>query len=103
MGFEYKCRVGLPQPIFCFIKIFNFRAFRLDWYRYKIRRKSFFPLKGERIKGTCLQKVEFLSGLGSRSRSEPGVFGSLEPEPLEKKNRSRSRSRLVKKSGAGVA
>ena len=25
------------------------------------------------------------SGLGSRSRSEPGVFGSLEPEPLEKK------------------
>jgi len=27
----------------------------------------------------------------SRSRSEPGVFGSLEPEPLEEeKNRSRS-------------
>ena len=28
---------------------------------------------------------------------EPGVFGSLEPEPLEK---NRSRSRLEKKSGA---
>ena len=38
----------------------------------------------------------FKAGLGSRSRSEPGVFGSLEPEPepLEKKTRSRSRSRL---------
>ena len=47
----------------------------------------------------------------SRSRSEPGVFGSLEPEPLEKKQepgpellgkqiRSWSRSRLKKKSGA---
>ena len=31
---------------------------------------------------------------------EPGVFGSLEPEPLEKK--TRSRSRLKKKSGAGA-
>ena len=39
----------------------------------------------------------FEAGLGSRSRSEPGVFGSLEPEPLEKKTRSRSRSRLEKK------
>ena len=41
-------------------------------------------------------------GLGSRSRcrSEPGVFGSLEPEPLEK---NRSRSRLEKQSGAGAA
>ena len=28
------------------------------------------------------------AGLGSRSRSEPGVFGSLEPEPLEKKPRA---------------
>ena len=27
----------------------------------------------------------FRSGLGSWSRSEPGVFGSLEPESLEKK------------------
>ena len=45
----------------------------------------------------------FYAGLGSRSRSERGVFGSLEPEPLEKKQepgpmplgkkvRSRSRS-----------
>ena len=24
-------------------------------------------------------------GLGSRSRSEPGVYGSLEPEPFEEK------------------
>ena len=31
---------------------------------------------------------------------EPGVSGSLEPEPLEKK--TRSRSRLEKKSGAGA-
>ena len=36
---------------------------------------------------------------------EPGVFGSLEPEPepLEKKTRSRSLRRLEKKSGAGAA
>ena len=26
-----------------------------------------------------------IPGLESRSRSKPGVFGSLEPEPLEKK------------------
>ena len=32
---------------------------------------------------------------------EPGVFGSLEPEPLEKK--TRSRSRLGKKSGNEAA
>ena len=31
---------------------------------------------------------------------EPGVFGPLEPEPLEKN--TRSRSRLGKKSGAGA-
>ena len=39
----------------------------------------------------------------SRSRSQlgPGVFGSLEPELIEKK--TRSRSRLEKKSGAGAA
>ena len=41
-----------------------------------------------------------IAGLGSLSRSEPGVFGSLEPEPIEKK--TRSRSRLEKKSGAGA-
>jgi len=31
--------------------------------------------------------MNFKAGLGSRSRLEPGVFGSLEPEPepLEKK------------------
>jgi len=40
-----------------------------------------------------------ISALGSRY--EPGVFGSLESEPLEKKNRSQSR--LEKKSGAGAA
>ena len=49
----------------------------------------------------------------SRSRSEPGVFGPLEPEPLEKKyqepepqpkgKKIRSRSRLKKKSRAGAA
>ena len=33
--------------------------------------------------------------------SEPGVFGYLEPEPLEKK--ARSRSRMEKKSGVGAA
>ena len=54
-----------------------------------------------------------LAGLGSRIRSwsrsqsrsrsqlGPGVFGSLEPELIEKK--TRSRSRLEKKSGAGAA
>ena len=36
------------------------------------------------------------AGLGSRSREEPGVIGSLEWEPLEKK--TQSRSRLEKKS-----
>ena len=30
------------------------------------------------------------AGLGSLSPSEPKVFGSLEPEPLEEKTRSRS-------------
>ena len=40
------------------------------------------------------------TGLGSRSRSEPGVFVSLEPEPLEKKTRAGA---AWKKSGAGAA
>ena len=37
----------------------------------------------------CMSLTNILnySGLGSRSRSEPGVFGSLEPEPLEEKKR----------------
>ena len=50
-------------------------------------------------------KVNWVAGLGSwsQSLSEPDIFGSLEPEPLEKKNRSRSQSRLEKKSGAGAA
>ena len=41
--------------------------------------------------------------MGRAGEPEPGVFGSLEPEqePLEKK--TRSRSRLEKKSGAGAA
>jgi hypothetical protein len=53
-----------------------------------------------------------LANLTNSQESEPGVFGSLEPEPLEKKNqepeplgkkiRSRSRSRFKKKSGAGA-
>ena len=35
---------------------------------------------------------------------EPGVFGFLEPEPLEKKqDPEHRRSRLEKKSGAGAA
>ena len=40
----------------------------------------------------------FQSGLGSRSqsRSEPGVFGSLEPEPLEKKTGAGARDALKK-------
>ena len=42
-----------------------------------------------------------LSVLARVGEPEPGVFGSLEPEPLEKK--TRSRSRLEKKSGAGAA
>ena len=42
----------------------------------------------------------YVPGLGSRSRSEPGVFGSLEPEPLEKKTGAGA---AWKKSGAGAA
>ena len=38
------------------------------------------------------QMRTYLAGLGSRSRSELGVFGSLEPELLEKKTKSWSRS-----------
>ena len=38
------------------------------------------------------------AGLGSRL--EPGVFGSLEPEPEPLEKKSRSWSRLEKKSGA---
>ena len=51
--------------------------------------------------------------MGSRSRSEPGILGSLEPEPLEIKNQEqepeppgkivKSRSPLEKKSRAGAA
>ena len=37
---------------------------------------------------------------GRAGEPEPGVFSSLEPEPLEKK--TKSRSRLKKKSGAGA-
>jgi hypothetical protein len=37
----------------------------------------------------------------SRSRSEPGVFGSLEPEPFEKKKSGAGAA--WKKSGAGAA
>ena len=41
-------------------------------------------------------------GLGSRSLSEPGVFGSLEPEPLEKKRGAGDGAAWKKKSGAGA-
>ena len=39
----------------------------------------------------------------SRSRSEPGVFDPLEPEPLEKKYQEPETEPLEKKSGAGAA
>ena len=52
---------------------------------------------------TNKQNIIILSELGSRSRSEPGVFGSLEPEPEPLEKKTRSRSRLEKKSGAGAA
>jgi hypothetical protein len=42
----------------------------------------------------------FVTLLPRAGEPEPGVFGSLEPEPLEK---TRSRSCLEKKSGAGAA
>ena len=42
-----------------------------------------------------------LPNLTNSQDLEPGVFGPLEPEPLKKY--SRSRSRLGKKSGAGAA
>ena len=47
----------------------------------------------------CGEK-NILAILTNSQEPEPGVFGSLGPEPLEKKNRSRSQSRLKKKSGA---
>ena len=50
----------------------------------------------------CLESyLLLLSGLGSQSRSEPGVFGSLELEPLEKK--TGAGATWKKKSGAGAA
>ena len=52
----------------------------------------------------------YLNVITRAGEQEPGVFGSKEPEPLEKNTRSRSpwekirsRSRLKKKSGAGAA
>ena len=42
----------------------------------------------------------YISGLGSRSRSEPDVFGSLEPEPLEKKQEPEQEQETL---GAGAA
>ena len=52
------------------------------------------------LSGFCLINTNV--GLGSRSRSEPGVFGSLEPEPEPLEKKTRSRSRLEKKLGAGA-
>ena len=45
-----------------------------------------------------MKKRLMVAGLGSRSRSEPGVLGSLEPEPepLEKKTR-RTKGKHTKK------
>ena len=53
-----------------------------------------------------------MANLTNSQEPESGVFGSLEPEPLVKKNQEpepepigkkiRSRSRLKKKSGAGA-
>ena len=43
------------------------------------------------------------AGLGSRSQSEPSVFGYIEPEPLEKKDPELKPEPLGKKSGAGAA
>ena len=55
---------------------------KIDWLLNSISGMSFFP--------NFILKTSSKAGLGSRSRSrsEPGVFGSLEPEPepLEKKN-----------------
>ena len=48
----------------------------------------------------CEEKNIF-PNLTNSQEPEPGVFDCLEPEPLEKK--TRSRSRLGKKSGAGAA
>ena len=54
-----------------------------------------------------------LPNLTNSQEPEPGIFGPLEPEPLENKyqepepvplgKKIRSRSRLKKKSGAGAA
>ena len=43
----------------------------------------------------------YLAGLGSQCRSEPGVFGSLEPEPepLEKKPRAGAGAAMKKSQG----
>ena len=46
-------------------------------------------------------KKNILPNLTNSQEPEPFFFGPLEPEPLQKN--SRSRSRLGKKSGAGAA
>ena len=55
---------------------------------------------------TSKKNILLDSGLGSRSRSEPGVFGSLEPEsepePLEKKRGAGAGAAWKKNSGAGA-
>ena len=51
---------------------------------------------------TSPKKVSSIAGLGSRSRSEPGVFGSLEPEPLEERKKKQEPEPLGKKSRAGA-
>ena len=50
----------------------------------------------------CGEK-NILVNLTNSQEPEPGVFGSLEPEPLEKKNRSRSRLGKKLQAGAGAA
>ena len=42
-------------------------------------------MNGMDARGKGRRSYHWKAGLGSRSRLEPGVFGSLEPEPLEKK------------------
>ena len=60
-----------------------------------IQQAGYAPAQHQDLATCCLLErgqeyvggVVYKPGLGSRSRSEPGVFGSLEPEPepLEKK------------------
>ena len=52
---------------------------------------------------TALKSFIFLFALGRTGEPEPGVFGFLEPEPLEKKPGAGAVAAWEKKSGAGAA